>query len=312
MDTDDVQSVPATKSATTNEEKKPPSPPKIRTTSSTEKSITLSWSASEPSQDPITKYVVEYKEKGSSDNWQTEEVGANTLKATIEKDINPDTEYQVRVKAVDNGGLESGYSEAEITTSFPFRSSLLKQTGQTKSYNTSGNEVTNNSLKDDGYYRSGLAPSYKRTNDIVTDNVTGLEWQDDVAVKNNKRSFSDAKSYCQALPLEGKGWRLPTLNELKSIIDYSNYESAINAEFQNRYTGGGAGSTGYWATTPNNKIWGMFSYSGFSYPFTTQEANGKKFLIRCVRGNSKVYGNNDKSRFNRDKKTKKNCHRYSD
>jgi hypothetical protein len=51
----------------------------------------------------------------------------------------------------------------------------------------------------------------------VTDNDTHLEWQqttDDVA-----RFWNDAKPYCEGLPLDGGGWRLPTSVELQTLFD---------------------------------------------------------------------------------------------
>jgi len=64
------------------------------------------------------------------------------------------------------GSVEVSESSTTITT--------LKKTGQTTSY----------TAYDDGYYQTGVTPSYTRddTNDIVTDNLTGLMWQDDTLV----------------------------------------------------------------------------------------------------------------------------------
>jgi len=51
---------------------------------------------------------------------------------------------------------------------------------------------------------------------VCVDPTTGLSWQnppDDVA-----RTWADAVAYCQGLALRGGGWRLPKIQELRSVI----------------------------------------------------------------------------------------------
>jgi len=58
----------------------------------------------------------------------------------------------------------------------------LKKTGQTISYDMSGDEVEDGSFRDDGFYQKGIEARYSRDDalEIVTDQITGLMWQDDV------------------------------------------------------------------------------------------------------------------------------------
>lgn len=126
------------------------------------------------------------------------------------------------------------------------KTDVIKKTGQTKSYDASGNEVTDNSLKDDGFYQKGITPSYTRddANEIVTDHVTELMWQDDADAASvikpwltpanystcstdtassacEDTSGDTAATYCTTLTLGGySDWRLPTLTELENIVDY--------------------------------------------------------------------------------------------
>ncbi len=74
----------------------------------------------------------------------------------------------------------------------------------------------------------------------VIDSNTGLIWQKcsygqtdvtgctDGAVT---RTWTAALSYCEALTLGGKTWRLPNINELRSIVDVGIYNPLINPAF---------------------------------------------------------------------------------
>lgn len=65
---------------------------------------------------------------------------------------------------------------------------------------------------------------------IVQDQVTGLAWQktDD----GKPRDWPEALSYCQKLELGGKrDWRLPSVKELQSIVDYTRHSPALDERF---------------------------------------------------------------------------------
>jgi hypothetical protein len=60
----------------------------------------------------------------------------------------------------------------------------------------------------------------------VTDNVTGLMWQQTVSTMNYPPS--SAATYCTALTVGGHSdWRVPSLVELISIVDYDSSSPAI-------------------------------------------------------------------------------------
>jgi hypothetical protein len=63
----------------------------------------------------------------------------------------------------------------------------------------------------------------------VTDRSTGLMWQKDALIA---KTWEEALSYCENLSLGGyNDWRLPNINELQSIIDYSRYRPTINTSY---------------------------------------------------------------------------------
>lgn len=170
-----------------------------------------------------------------------------------------------------------------------------KKTGQTTSYDQSGNEVADGTLKDDGHYQKGTAPSYTRdaVSETVIDKLTGLMWQDDAAVASVTKPWvtqsnydkgdyfntigDTAITYCDELTLGGfENWRLPTRKELQGIVDYGRDAPAINQVFN--YT-----SYSYWSSTTHvdrsSNAWSIDFRNGFQY-YYYKNVNGS---IRCVR-----------------------------
>ena len=145
----------------------------------------------------------------------------------------------------------------------------LKKTGQTTSYYAG----------DDGYYQKGVTPSYSRANEVVTDHVTGLQWQDDVETKTITKTWADAQSYCSTLSLDGGGWRLPTVQELQSIVVDGAYNPSIDTTaFVNYNT-----SSYYWSATTHadgtDRAWIVFFYYGDAGSYDKSYNN----YVRCVR-----------------------------
>ena len=115
---------------------------------------------------------------------------------------------------------------------------------------------------------------------IVTDSLTNLQWQDDIAVSddNNKKSWQNAIDYCEALELGGKDdWRLPNYTELKSIVDRDSSNPAIYSSFQN------VASDYYWSSTTNasygSYAWVVYFYYGNDGYYDKSNSN----FVRCVR-----------------------------
>ena len=146
------------------------------------------------------------------------------------------------------GSSDSEVPEVKPPQKINIETYPIKQTGQIKSYDENGTEVT--SIKDDGYYHKGDTPSYTRDDakEIVTDHITKLEWQDDKNVSTVAKNWKDAQIYCNNLKLYGDDWKLPTRKELVSLSNYGQKDPAIDSVFKNIV------STSYWTSTSYAEI----------------------------------------------------------
>lgn len=152
--------------------------------------------------------------------------------------------------------------------------------------------------KQDGHVQAGAYMSYTKLKrngaECVKDNVTGLVWEqktDDGGLHDKDNTYSwynpdsktnggdvggqnggvckgsncDTQSYIQALNSANycgySNWRLPTLPELISIVDYGTYKPAINGIFSNTR------SRAYWSSSPL-AVESMRSHSVFGIDFT--------------------------------------------
>ena len=113
---------------------------------------------------------------------------------------------------------------------------------------------------------------------IVTDNLTKLEWQDNLS--SVKGEWSGAINYCEHLSLGGHDdWRLPNRSELITILDYSKNNPSIKENvFHN------VAFEYYWSSSSemsdSSKAW----YVTFSFGNVSQNSKTNHYNIRCVRG----------------------------
>ncbi len=113
---------------------------------------------------------------------------------------------------------------------------------------------------------------------IVKDPQRGILWEDTPHNQSEKLNYQRAQNYCQELILgEFKEWRLPTLMELLSIVDYSKYQPAILKEFQ--YV---TDDALYWSSTPyvrsQDERWGV----NFKDGSTSNASINYDRYVRCV------------------------------
>jgi hypothetical protein len=93
---------------------------------------------------------------------------------------------------------------------------------------------------------------YTITNGEVTDNYTGLIWQQ--VYSATSMDWSAAAGYCSGLGLNGNTWRVPSLNELSTLVNEAEVSPAVNrTAFPNVVSCG----TTTW-------FWGAEAYAGSS------------------------------------------------
>jgi len=119
-------------------------------------------------------------------------------------------------------------------------------------------------------------PTLVRDNatNTLTDTTTGIVWEDDNRFKKN---WSDAKEYCEDLTLGGSDeWHLPTISELETIADYSEYKPALKGDFDTITT------NMYWSLSTDasngDDAWFVLFENGRSYTLDKT----KKASFKCV------------------------------
>ena len=125
-----------------------------------------------------------------------------------------------------------------LTVGFVFASAIeLPRTGQTICYDTSGNVISCTGTGQDGEIQAGVAwPEPRFTDngdDTMTDNLTGLMWKKDANLPGGTTDWQSDLDYANSLTLAGySDWRLPNVNELESLYNANEANSAtwLNAQ----------------------------------------------------------------------------------
>ena len=163
-------------------------------------------------------------------------------------------------------------------------------TGQDKCYNASETMVCQAEGEDffgqDAYYaaQGKCAPQSFTVQTISSQKVvldnTGLMWQQ--TIPTSTYNWANAKTYCDDLIYAGySDWRLPTPQELLTIVDNSKYNPAID--------------TTYFPDTPSSSFWSSSTgvgstnfawYVYFSYGGVNDYGKANSYNVRCVRGST--------------------------
>ena len=123
---------------------------------------------------------------------------------------------------------------------------------------------------------------FNKQNGVVTDSFTRLQWQDDYS--DNEEEIKSAPwietfAYCENLTLAGQNdWRLPNINELSSIIDFTRKSPALNPIFEYIVPHGF-----YWSSTTiagySGNVWIVYFSNGRQGNYYKSDS----LYVRCVR-----------------------------
>ena len=147
---------------------------------------------------------------------------------------------------------------------------------------------------DDGDYTIGQDKSYvKNENGTVTDNMLHLIWQnnynDNKGYANNgsipNLNHQKAIEYCNAIDLAGyTNWRLPTMTELQTLVDYSKAYPGpvIDDIFVTTTTISDFGV--YWTGTNYASDTTQAWFVCFMWGYANRKPKSETNNVRCVRG----------------------------
>jgi hypothetical protein len=120
---------------------------------------------------------------------------------------------------------------------------------------------------------------------VVYDTKTKLTWQAGFGTSTAWGSASTsgtAQAICAALTIDGGKWRLPTVTELQSLVDYSQQPNSAAGVIDSTFFPGTPGVQ-FWASTPlagvPNNAWYVSFYDGSTA--TSLASSG--YDVRCVK-----------------------------
>jgi len=124
---------------------------------------------------------------------------------------------------------------------------------------------------------SGAPGRFTARGEIVEDSLTGLTWTRR-NVGGKRMTWSDAKAACTAAREGGfDDWRLPTIQELLTLVDYSRTQPAIDPAFE-------CESNWYWSATPYSASPAGCAWSvGFGYGDSFCNDQDGESCVRAVR-----------------------------
>ena len=121
----------------------------------------------------------------------------------------------------------------------------------------------------------------------VTDNYTGLVWQQTFSASS--MAWSGGAGYCSSLGLNGHTWRMPSLNELATLVNEAKVSPAVNATAFPGVVSCGS-TTWYWASEAyaggSTNDWGINfcdGYTGYNAGASGAWNYFTTGYVRCVR-----------------------------
>ena len=134
---------------------------------------------------------------------------------------------------------------------------------------------------------------------VVKDTETQLEWQNSYKKGIKELDWDNATTYCENLKLKGTDWRLPTKDELLSIVNSKDIKyredrkPALDKVFLEKDSTGFA----YWTSTITSDEPNLRWVVDFRQGWTGSRSKEYGLKVRCVRGKlidnipmAKLYG----------------------
>lgn len=125
-------------------------------------------------------------------------------------------------------GKKDGYC---LTWPVRGTSPVLAATGQTSCFDVVGKEISCSGTGQDGEFCLGVAwpePRFKSTGQGIVDRLTGLCWYPEADLCAGMTTWQNALDAAADLRRQtGLPWRLPTINELESLVDASAHTPAL-------------------------------------------------------------------------------------
>jgi hypothetical protein len=112
---------------------------------------------------------------------------------------------------------------------------VLPVTGQQDCYDDKGVCIACTGSGQDGDYRIGNVwpqPRFNTYDDVIEDCLTGLHWARQASLTDKPVTWRNALTLVAELNLNSSNrhWRLPTINELESLVDCSRAEPALASD----------------------------------------------------------------------------------
>lgn len=150
------------------------------------------------------------------------------------------------------------------------------------------NYVDTNSPESVRLYKESLQKQKKEALENVA-SITfvddGLMWQDTIDVQEKVFNRLELKMYCKELTLaQREDWRVPTYQELLSLVDYKRSNPASKAKIMY------IAATKYWSSTQSIGKKGQYWFVDFKYGKSDTASDLERYNARCVRKISEVEG----------------------
>jgi len=115
--------------------------------------------------------------------------------------------------------------------------------------------------------------NYKPTKEETwIDEETGLEWSN---TSKDQMAWQDALKYAEKLRTNDSDWRLPTISELITLIDFTKANPASKTHMISSY---------YWSSTTHASRTSYAWSVRFNSGYVSYDNKSYSFYVRCVRG----------------------------